>query len=103
LRMARRTERHQIEVRAPLGALDHGVDLESAPAATGLAPPAGAAEDHPADCSPLLEGGRGAAGGARAATFDPTGAVDRSRSPLKGGRVQMPEVPERCSMARPGP
>jgi hypothetical protein len=36
LGMARRTERHQaveIEVRAPLGALDDVVDLEDAPAA----------------------------------------------------------------------
>ena len=40
--MAGRAERHQpveIEVRAPLGALDDVVDLEGAPAATGLAPP----------------------------------------------------------------
>ena len=47
--MARRTERHQaveIEVRAPLGALDDVVDLEGAPAATGLAPAAGAPEVH---------------------------------------------------------
>jgi hypothetical protein len=47
LGMARRTERHQaveIKVRAPLGALDDVVDLEGAPAATGLAPPAGAEE-----------------------------------------------------------
>ena len=45
--MAQPTERHQpveIEVRAPLGALDDVVDLEGAPAATGLAPPVGAAE-----------------------------------------------------------
>ena len=45
LRMTWRTERHQaveIEVRAPLGALDDVVDLEGAPAATGVAPPAGA-------------------------------------------------------------
>ena len=52
LGLARRTERHQpieIEVRAPLGALDDVVDLEGAPAATGLAPPAGASEHHPAD------------------------------------------------------
>ncbi len=43
--VARRTERHQpveIEVRASLGALDDMVDLEGAPAATGLTPPAGA-------------------------------------------------------------
>ena len=32
----------KVEVRAPLGALDDVVDLEGAPAATGLAPPAGA-------------------------------------------------------------
>jgi hypothetical protein len=47
LGMAGRAERHQpveIEVRAPLGALDDVVDLEGAPAATGLAPPAGAKE-----------------------------------------------------------
>jgi len=42
--MARRTERHQaveIEGRAPLGALDDVVEFEGAPAATGLALPAG--------------------------------------------------------------
>ena len=47
LGMARRTERHQaveIEGRAPLGALDDVVELEGAPAATGLALPAGAPE-----------------------------------------------------------
>jgi hypothetical protein len=36
--MAGRAERHQaveIEVRAPLGALDHVVDLENTPVATG--------------------------------------------------------------------
>ena len=41
-----RTERHQaveLEVRAPLGALDEVVDLEGA-AAAGLVPPAGAPE-----------------------------------------------------------
>jgi hypothetical protein len=40
LGMAWRTERHQpveIEVRAPLGALDDMVDLESAPPASGRA------------------------------------------------------------------
>ena len=45
LGMAWRAERHQaveIEVRAALGALDDMVDLEGAPAAAGLAPPAGA-------------------------------------------------------------
>jgi hypothetical protein len=45
--MAWRTERHQavkIEVRTPLGALDDVVDLEGAPAATGLAPSARTAE-----------------------------------------------------------
>jgi hypothetical protein len=50
LGVAGRTERHQaveIEVRAPLGALDDMVDLEGAPAATGLAP-AGAPEPRPA-------------------------------------------------------
>jgi hypothetical protein len=49
LGMTGRTERHQaveIEVRAPLGALDDVVDLEGAPAATGLAPPVGAPKDH---------------------------------------------------------
>jgi hypothetical protein len=72
--MARRTERHQaveIEVRAPLGALDDVVDLEGTPAATGLAPPTGAVEHYPADRRPLLQGGRGAPDGARAATLDP--------------------------------
>jgi len=34
-------------VRAPLGALEDVVDLEGAPAATGLAPPAGAPEQRP--------------------------------------------------------
>ena len=56
LGMARRAERHQpveIEVRAPLGALDDVVDLEGAPAATGLAPPAGASEHQAADRRPL--------------------------------------------------
>jgi hypothetical protein len=46
LGVAGRTERHQaveIEVRAPLGALDDVVDLEGAPAATGLAPSSGRA------------------------------------------------------------
>jgi hypothetical protein len=55
--MAWRTERDQaveIEVRAPLGALDDVVDLEGAPAPTGLAPPAGAPEYHPADRCPLF-------------------------------------------------
>jgi hypothetical protein len=65
--MAGRAERHQpveIEVRAPLGALDDVVDLEGAAAATGLAPPAGAPAHHPADRRPLLEGWRsGGAGG----------------------------------------
>jgi hypothetical protein len=45
LRMTWRTERHQaveIEVRALLGALEDVVDLQGAPAATGVAPPAGA-------------------------------------------------------------
>ena len=45
LHVAGATDRHQpvkIEVRAPLGALDDVVDLEAAPAATCLAPPAGA-------------------------------------------------------------
>ncbi len=54
LGVARRTERHQaveIEVRAPLGALDDVVDLEGVPAATGLGPPAGAPEQL---WSPLL-------------------------------------------------
>jgi hypothetical protein len=58
LGMAGRAERHQaveIEVRAPLGALDDVVDLEGAPAATGLGPLAGAPEHHPADRRPLLE------------------------------------------------
>ena len=52
LGMARRTERHQqveIEIRASLGALDDVVNLEGAPAATGLAPPTGAPERHPSD------------------------------------------------------
>jgi hypothetical protein len=43
--MAGGTERDQpveVEVRASLGALDDVVDFESAPAATGLAPPVGA-------------------------------------------------------------
>src|SRR6266851_8169241 len=74
LRMTWRTERHQaveIEVRAPLGALDDVVDLEGAPAATRLAPPAGAPEDHPADLRPLPQGGRRAPRGARAAPLDP--------------------------------
>ena len=56
--MAPGTKRHQaveIEVRAPLGAFDDVVDLEAAPAATGLAPPAGAPDHHPADRRPLLE------------------------------------------------
>jgi hypothetical protein len=47
LGMAGRAERHQaveVEVRAPLGALDDVVDFEGAPAATGLVPPAGAEE-----------------------------------------------------------
>ncbi len=47
MRMTRGTERHQaveIEVRAPLGALDDVVDLEGAIAATGLAPPPDAPE-----------------------------------------------------------
>jgi len=52
--MARRAQRHQaveVEVRAPLGVLDDVVDLEAAPAATGLAPLAGAREQrrHRAD------------------------------------------------------
>jgi hypothetical protein len=50
--MAPETECHQaveVEVRAPLGALDDVVDLEGAPAATGLAPPAGAPEQCPSD------------------------------------------------------
>ena len=45
LGMARRAERHQtveVEVRAPLGALDDVMDLEGAPAAGRSAPPAGA-------------------------------------------------------------
>jgi hypothetical protein len=53
--MAQPTERHQpveIEVRAPLGALDDVVDLEGAPAATGLAPPVGAAESTGASAAP---------------------------------------------------
>jgi len=48
--MAWRTERRQaveIEVRAPLGALDDVVDFEAALAATGLAPLAGAPEQRP--------------------------------------------------------
>jgi hypothetical protein len=52
LGMAGRAECDQaveIEVRAPLGALDDVVDLEGVPAATGLAPPAGAPEHRPAD------------------------------------------------------
>jgi hypothetical protein len=52
LGMAPRAERHEaveIEIRAPLGALDDVVDLEGAPAATGLAPPAGAPEHRPSD------------------------------------------------------
>src|SRR6266852_8478701 len=71
--MARRTERHQpveIEVRAPLGALDDVVDLEGAPAATGLAPPAGPPEHHPPDRRPLLQGGGGASRGARTAILN---------------------------------
>jgi hypothetical protein len=66
LHVAWRTERYQpvdIEVRAPLGALDDVVDLEGAPAATGLAPPAGAPEHHPADRR--LQGGPRTAGGRR--------------------------------------
>jgi hypothetical protein len=57
LGVARRTERHQaveIEVRAALGAVDDVVDLEGAPAATGLAAPAGTPEDHPTDGRPFL-------------------------------------------------
>jgi hypothetical protein len=61
----------EIEVRAPLGALDDVVDLEGAPAATGLAPPAGAPQYHPADRRPFLDGSRGAPRGARATTLDP--------------------------------
>src|SRR5713226_3257084 len=75
LGVARGAEHHQaveIEVRAPLGALDDVVDLEGAPAATGLAPPTGASEHHPPDHRPLLDGSRGAPDGARAATLDPT-------------------------------
>jgi hypothetical protein len=56
--MAWRAERHravEIEVRAPLGALDDVVDLEGAPAPTGLAPPAGA-EGRQEDVSRGLEG-----------------------------------------------
>jgi hypothetical protein len=55
LRMIRGTERHQaveIEVRAALAALDDVVDLEGAPAATGLAPPAGAEESTGAPAAP---------------------------------------------------
>jgi hypothetical protein len=75
LGMARRTEgppdgRDRSPSRPGLGALDDVVDLEGAPAATGLAPPAGAAEHHAADRRPLLEGGGGAPGGARAAPLD---------------------------------
>jgi hypothetical protein len=74
LGMAGRTECDQageIEVRAALGALDDVVDLEGAPAATGLAPPAGAPDHQPADRRPLLQGGRRAPRGARAAPLDP--------------------------------
>src|SRR5713101_4584711 len=68
---------------SPLGALDDVVDLEGAPTATGLAPPAGAPEHHPADRRPLLEGGCGAAGGARAASLDPAarGCADAHARP----------------------
>ena len=93
LGVARRTERYQpveIEVRAPLGAVDDVVDLESAPAATGLAPPAGAPEHHPADCRPLLEAGGGAPGGARAATLDPAarGGADAPARPKRSRQHQ---------------
>jgi hypothetical protein len=73
LGVARRTERHQaveIEVRAALGALDDVVDFEGAPAATGLAAPAGPPEHYPSDRRPLLEGGRRAPRRPRAAILD---------------------------------
>jgi hypothetical protein len=41
---AERQHAVELEVRAPLGALDEVVGLEGAPAATGLVPPAGAPE-----------------------------------------------------------
>ena len=50
---AERDQTVEVEVRAPLGALDDMVHLEGAPAATGLAPPAGAPEHEPADRRPL--------------------------------------------------
>ncbi len=82
LRMARRTERDElveIKVRAALGALDDVVDLEGAPAATGLAPPAGTPEDHPADGRPFLTRRRRPAEGPRPPTQDP--AVRRGADP----------------------
>src|SRR6266404_123055 len=96
--MARGAERHQpveVEVRAPLGALDDVVDLEGAPAATGLAPPAGAPEDQPADRRPLLQGGRGAAGGAGAATLDPT-ARGGANAPARPERSPQHPRPRFC-------
>ncbi len=57
--MAGRTEHHQaveVEVRAPLGALDEVVDLEGAPAAIDLAPPAGAPDHCPSDVCLDLQG-----------------------------------------------
>jgi hypothetical protein len=77
-------------VRAPLGAFDDVVDLEGAPAATGLAPPAGAPEHHPADRRPLLQGGRGTARGARAAILDPAarGGANAHTSPERSPQHQ---------------
>jgi hypothetical protein len=91
LGMAGRTERHQaveIEVRAALGALDEVVDLKGAPAATGLAPPAGAPEDQPADRCPLLEGGGGTPGGARPITLDPAARRGADSHPCPKGSSQ---------------
>ena len=54
LRMAPGAERDQtveVEVRAPLGALDDMVNLEGAPVAGRSAPPAGAPQHHSLDPS----------------------------------------------------
>jgi hypothetical protein len=89
-----------------MGGLDDVVDLEGAPAAS-LAPPAGAPEHHPTDHRPLPgdDAGRPAARGPPRLIRGPGGAHCGSvfALSLKGGRVQMPQFPERYAMARPGP
>ena len=73
-----------IEVRAPLGALDHVMDLEAGRGeATGLAAPAGAGQNLGPDLAPRLETRRRAA--ERQRTSRPDAAARSLSDPRAGG------------------